>query len=252
MIQVRRDRRNHPPGFVSRARTWKQAFRNAQKLDPTMTATQFWRKMRRNLQADAQALAAVFHHKCAYCESRMLHVQHPHVEHYRPKGRVEFEKFLFAWENWLLSCGRCNDSKWAHFPMCDGGVPCLIDPTVDDPEQHIAFAREHVSALSPRGAETVRIIGLDRGPLEDERARWLHHVDLLFLLALAPWKLSEARDLLVWCVQDGAPWAACTRAYVSTRAPKLLQATGVSILGDPVLRIVALLETRRDEVAQLR
>jgi uncharacterized protein (TIGR02646 family) len=251
MICVCRDASNRPRGFAARARAWQRAFRDEQRQDPGMTAPRFWKKMRRELQADAAALVAVFHAKCAYCESRMLHVQYPHVEHYRPKGRAEFLRYLFAWDNWLLSCGRCNDSKWLHFPMCDGGVPCLLDPTADNPDEHIGFAREHVAGLTRRGAETVRIVGLDRGPLEDERARWLLHVDALLLLAIAPAKLGEARDLLVWCLQDEAPWAACTRAYLRTRAPKLLRAANVRIAGDPVQRITALVDARREELEGL-
>jgi len=133
MIRVRRDRSNRPRGFATRARAWQRAFLEARARTPATTAAQFWKKIRPSLQTDAAALSAVFHGKCAYCESRMAHVQHPHIEHYRPKGRSEFEKFLFLWTNWLLSCGRCNDSKWRHFPML-GSLPCLLDPTVDDPE----------------------------------------------------------------------------------------------------------------------
>jgi uncharacterized protein (TIGR02646 family) len=241
-----------PRGFGSRARALRRALREARRQHPNLSASQFWSKVRPQLQGDALALAAVFHHKCAYCESRMLHVQRPHIEHYRPKGRAEFEKLMFAWDNWLLSCGRCNDSKWGHFPICAGGVPCLIDPTKDDPNDHVGFAHEHVSGITPRGTETLRMLGLDRGPLEDERARWLHHVDLLLLLAIAPLKLAEARDLLVWCVQDEAPWTACTRAYLASRAPKLLLADRVHILGDPVQRIAMLLDSRQNELDLLR
>jgi hypothetical protein len=40
-----------------------------------------WRAMK-------QHLFELFDNKCAYCESRVLHVSPGEVEHYRPKGRV--------------------------------------------------------------------------------------------------------------------------------------------------------------------
>lgn len=252
MIRVRRDASNRPRGFENRARGWRNELRAERNRDPLISAARFWRKLRPKLLLDARALAEVFHHKCAYCESRMAHVQHPHVEHYRPKSRNEFEQLLFDWNNWLLSCGRCNDSKWAHFPMCDDGTPCLLDPTADHVGEHLAFAREHVIGVTRRGKETVSLLGLERGPLEDERARWLLHVDALLLLAIPPSMLREARDLLVWCVQDEAPWAACTRAYLEDKAPKLLAAPRVSIAGDPQERIKALVEQRKGDIGRLR
>lgn len=251
MIHVKRDVSNRPRGFQGRAQEWRRAFLRARALDGSLTATKFWQKVRPQIKSDADALARVFYGKCAYCESRMAHVQHPQIEHYRPKGRPEFETQLFVWENWLLSCGRCNDSKWQHFPACDGGTPCLLDPTVDTPSAHIAFAREHVAGTTKRGTETVKLLGLDRGPLEDARAHWLIYVDALLLLAVRPSQLREARDLLVWCIHEEAPWSGCVREYIATKAPKLLQAPQVVVGANPVLRIKELVEERREDVALL-
>jgi uncharacterized protein (TIGR02646 family) len=61
------------------------------------------------------ALRALFHGKCAYCESRFEGTQPPDIEHYRPKGGV-MEKaahpgywwLAMAWSNLLPSCIDCN------------------------------------------------------------------------------------------------------------------------------------------------
>lgn len=55
-----------------------------------------------------EALEAMFHGKCAYCESKITHVSFGHIEHYRPKQRCPERAFL--WRNLLLACDRCNNA----------------------------------------------------------------------------------------------------------------------------------------------
>lgn len=225
MIHV--ERGSPPAGFAQKAAALAQQWRSARAQDTGLTASQFWQRVRPQLRAEAAELATRFHHKCAFCEARMEHLQPGHIEHYRPKGRAEFEAHMFDWSNWLLSCGRCNDSKWKHFPDCSG-KPCLLDPTVDEPSQHIAFQRQEVHALTERGRETIRLLHLDRPPLSRERASWLVKVQGLLLLAACANRGQiriEARRLLTWCLQEDAPFSAMTRAFVQVTAPKLAKPT---------------------------
>ncbi|WP_296596612.1 HNH endonuclease [Phenylobacterium sp.] len=60
-------------------------------------------------------LDALFHGKCAYCETVYASTAPVDVEHFRPKGRVEGDKthrgywwLAMAWENLLPSCIDCN------------------------------------------------------------------------------------------------------------------------------------------------
>lgn len=221
MIAVRRG--DPPPGFQGRATQWSRRFADARSQDPTLSAAAFWRRVRSDLRADAAILAERFHYKCAYCEARMEHVQPPHIEHYRPKGRPEFVTRVFDWHNWLLCCGRCNESKWKRFPDCSG-EPCLLDPAVDDPAEHLAFHRQEIEGLTERGEVTVRLLALDRSPLTRERASWLLRVETLLLLADCAREVrvrEEARRLVLWCLQEDAPFCAMTRAYVADTAPGL-------------------------------
>lgn len=221
MIHV--ERGGPPAGFEARAVELARRFTEARNQDSALTTSKFWQRVRPELRADAAELAERFHHKCAFCEARMEHVQHPHIEHYRPKGRAEFEDFMFDWSNWLLSCGRCNESKWKHFPDC-GRTPCLLDPTADDPGQHLAFHKQDIDGLTERGRETIRLLGLARSPLSRERASWLVKIGSLLLLASCAKEKrvqSEARRLLIWCLQEDAPFCAMTRAFLSHEAPKL-------------------------------
>lgn len=62
-----------------------------------------------------QALRALFHGKCAYCEARYDGTQPVDIEHYRPKGGVQdndshpgYWWLAMVWSNLLPSCIDCN------------------------------------------------------------------------------------------------------------------------------------------------
>lgn len=216
MIRVQRG--PQPEGFSNRTRTWADSFQDALKHNPELTITKFWSRIRPQVRHDAEALYQAFHGKCAFCESLMAHVSPPHIEHYRPKQR--FPELAFEWNNWLLSCGRCNDTKWTHFPDCEE-QPCLIDPVNEDPSAHLEFSGYIPAPKTRRGAETIKMIGLDRSPLEEERSRWLWHINILLCLCTVPEFHTEARALLIWAMQNDAPYAAMTRCYLREKAPRL-------------------------------
>jgi len=254
MIHI--ERGDPPEGFEDRAVELARRLAEARQQDPALTASRYWQRVRTELRADAAELAERFHHKCAFCEARMEHVQNPHIEHYHPKGCAEFEVLMFDWRNWLLSCGRCNETKWKHFPDC-GGKPCLLDPTVDEPGEHLLFHRQEVEGLDDRGRETIRLLGLDRSPLSRERASWLVKVGALLLLASCakePRVQSEARRLLIWCLQVEAPFCAMTRAFLADEAPKLAnprQPHPRVAEQDGLNRVAELVAEHREEIRQL-
>jgi uncharacterized protein (TIGR02646 family) len=82
----------------------------------------------------ASALTALFHGKCAYCESKCAAVTWAHIEHFRPKGAVLVKEadgqqrksslgyyWLAAeWDNLLLSCPKCNCLGTHEYP--DGSM----------------------------------------------------------------------------------------------------------------------------------
>jgi hypothetical protein len=77
-------------------------------------------------------LEALFHGKCAYCESFYAKTQPVDVEHYRPKGRVaEAEAggghpgywwLAMDWENLLPSCIDCNRKRGQTLPQVAMGT----------------------------------------------------------------------------------------------------------------------------------
>ena len=62
------------------------------------------------------------HEKCAYCESKPLHVTFGDIEHICPKSR-RFE-LAYKWDNLTLACEVCNGNK--------GSAEDLVDPYIDD------------------------------------------------------------------------------------------------------------------------
>lgn len=144
----------------------------------------------RDLLHDAQGA------KCAYCEMQIGKGSLP-VEHFRPKAKAirhdgsadgGYWWLAWTWHNLLFSCATCNGSnhKGNHFglePGCQAlsidaqppgsEVSSLLDPTREDPVDHIQFVHVHrhwrplARGGSSRGRYTIKTLGLDRPPLLD-------------------------------------------------------------------------------------
>lgn len=64
-------------------------------------------------------LNELFNGKCAYCESKFIHVYVGDVEHFRPKGKVSSREvqrpgyywLASDWDNLLISCRNCNQAS---------------------------------------------------------------------------------------------------------------------------------------------
>ncbi len=103
--------------------------------------------------------------RCMYC----VDSHGSDIDHFRPKAR--FPGHTFKWSNMLLCCTECGRFKGGQFPMA-GRRGLLIDPTNEDPWQHLDFdpdtgcvtARFDVEAddWSAKGATTVAVLRLDR------------------------------------------------------------------------------------------
>ncbi len=221
MIQI--DRGPEPDGFAGHSNEWWNEFQQAKAQNPKLSAGVFWSRVRRRraMQNYAQMLYKAFYGKCAFCESRMKHVSPAHIEHYRPKSKKVFQSRMFKWDNWLLSCPMCNTNKSTKFYNCDG-QPCLIDPTAEDPGEHLDFIKAQILHKTDRGQKTIKQIKLYRPDLTKERTQWLISINYLLLLVLfVPEVKNEARELLIWTMQPDAPYAAMARSYLRQKTPKL-------------------------------
>ena len=158
-------------------------------------------------------MVEMFHGKCAYCESKITHVDYGHIEHYRPKSK--FPQLTFEWSNLLLACGMCNGTKYKgeHFPESqEGGL--LVNPCKDMPTKHFTFDYDPTTQMASvygstvRGETTEKLLGLNRDELRRHRSK---RVRQLYCLAKLAKTDKEAKVLLKEAIQADAEYAAFAR-----------------------------------------
>lgn len=141
-----------------------------------------------------EKLFALYHHKCAFCETK---AEQLHVEHYRPKkGRHPYHWLAYSWDNLLLACPTCNENKGTKFeiegqrvpPINDSSHlkyinslssvyndierPKLVNPETTEPEDSLEFTKEgKATSHNERIAYTITTCKLDRKYLNDNRRR---------------------------------------------------------------------------------
>jgi len=130
-------------------------------------------------------LVAQQHNKCAYCED-YLRERMIEIDHIRPKKRDLYWWLAYSVENLVAVCRACNNMKSSKWELCSGGpqlIPrqkpwmtpedaMLIDPTAEDPTQHLTYiyakGKWRIAAMSPRGRWTIEKLGLDRDSFTHE------------------------------------------------------------------------------------
>ena len=135
-----------------------------------------------------KALWEMQHEKCCYCENKIPEKGHSKaVEHVVPKSIIK--KLTNDWNNLLLACAQCNGKKSDKFPLelfkindpkvtviylkkardFKKGAPLLIDPSKEDPEEHLDFVCNIADPCfgliktkgdSKKGDFTIKTIGL--------------------------------------------------------------------------------------------
>jgi hypothetical protein len=100
--------------------------------------------------------------RCMYCEDGLG----TDIEHFYPKAK--YPKRAFDWkDNHLLACSHCNSNlKREKFPVINRR-PTLLNPSVDEPAQHLAFlpSTGEFHPIGAKGASSIEVFGLnDRKP----------------------------------------------------------------------------------------
>ena len=248
MIYVKRG--DAPSDFTQYAAFWQEEFQTEKRR---YSASEFWTKIRKRkkMKYYAMVLFSVFNRKCAYCESKMAHVSPAHIEHYRPKSDERFVTLMFDWNNLFISCPACNTSKGNKFPECNGHT-CLIDPTHEEPSEHLEFCSVQVVGKTRRGEHTISLVNLRRSELEEQRGIWLLIIDALLLLLKNPEACDEARMFLIWAIQSAAPYTAMTRCYLSGINPSFVRNRHPKVtIDEPMQRIRRLVDIDRDDIKKL-
>jgi hypothetical protein len=123
--------------------------------------------------------------RCMYCGDSFG----TDIDHYEPLARSPLR--TFDWFNHLLACSHCNSHhKRERFPTDAYGRPLLIDPTAEDPFDHLMLSLSvgEYRALTARGEQTIQVCGLNRFPL----ARARQNVYRLVVLCLRAWAAAVA------------------------------------------------------------
>lgn len=191
-----------------------------------------------------EALIKAQHDKCFLCESKITHVAFGDVEHFRPKAAYKqslkeplqkpgYYWLAYEWSNLFLSCQLCNQVfKKNLFPLSNPGAratshrhqttrekPLFIDPSIDNPEEHISFNGNVPCPINndPRGKATIESLGLTREKLNERRLERYRILEQLYLIAHRTPTIPEskdAKDLLVKAEQDDAEYASMARAAI--------------------------------------
>jgi uncharacterized protein (TIGR02646 family) len=160
-------------------------------------------------------ISAMFHGKCAYCESKISHIAYGHIEHFKPKST--FPELTFEWTNLLLSCPICNSTEFKGdcFPEASEGGP-LINPCDEEPAEHFEFVFDPAAKLASvigktiRGQTTEKILGLNRVDLRGYRSKV---VMTLYALSFYAAIDSAAQALLEEACRDDGEYAAFIRSF---------------------------------------
>ncbi|MFI5911921.1 hypothetical protein [Dactylosporangium sp. NPDC051541] len=96
---------------------------------------------------------------CMYCGDN----HGTDIDHFEPVTRNPLR--TFDWLNHLLACSTCNShQKRDQFPVDTDGRPLLIDPTLEDPFDHLFLSLSvgEYKALTAKGRLTIEVCGLNR------------------------------------------------------------------------------------------
>lgn len=171
------------------------------------------------------ALKTMFSHKCAFCESKITHVDYGQIEHFKPKSL--YPDLCFEWNNFLLSCSICNgkSNKGDKFPLVADGGP-FINPTTENPDDFFRFEYDDVLKkfiLFPknqRAKTMLSIIKLNREDLAEYRTNQLFKIIFIIekILEKDPNLLQEFKNQFTGDEQE---YLAFIRAIVAKAEQKI-------------------------------
>jgi len=211
MIRVWRG--SEPTILARKKAAWTEALLKANTRDQEGRAESKYKH-----RAIKEALVNMFHGKCAYCESKIVHIDYGHIEHFRPKSLAQFRRLTFDWNNLFLACAKCNgpEHKASRFPEQNAGGP-PINPCEESPEEHLTFLFDlksrvaTVSYRTERGRISIDLFGLNRQDLRTHRSKMIEKLLVLSRMAVVD---QDAAALIVQSQADEEDYAAFSRELV--------------------------------------
>lgn len=113
-----------------------------------------------------------FNNKCGYCECELNITSLPNIDNFYPKSI--YPKKAFKWNNLILCCQVCNTNKAYHFPKDENGKSLLINPSIENPDEHIELVANSglLNGLTEKGKITISTLGLNRRELVEFRRKY--------------------------------------------------------------------------------
>lgn len=135
--------------------------------------------------------------QCMYCGESIGTA----IDHFEPLSRNPLR--TFDWLNHVLACTLCNSNfKRDRFPLDAHGQPLLIDPTAEDPFDHLMLTLSlgEYRHLTAKGEASIEVFGLNRGVRPRGRQLAREPVEML----LRCWIQADAEG-------DGEKKSSCVR-----------------------------------------
>jgi len=111
--------------------------------------------------------------KCAYCESKILHIHHGDIEHIFPKSLDQSKRY--EWKNLTLACEICNQKK----SNSDPNLSSILNPYTDTPESSLIFFGALAKGADNKGESTRILLDLNRTALVERRQERLDKISLI-------------------------------------------------------------------------
>ena len=145
------------------------------------------------------ALEAETHGKCAYCESKIMHVEYGDSEHILPKNKDARPDLYVEWDNLTLACTLCNrDGKKAYY---DPNAP-LVNPYTDNIDDYFNFVGYIIHPKNKKGTLTIDTIKLNRLALAERRKSLLEKISKIFDIWNALPNSDKVKNVLHTMLKD--------------------------------------------------
>lgn len=120
----------------------------------------------REIEAKLAEMNGAVADACMYCETPRAN----HIDHHEPRVRAPGR--CFDWTNLVRACAACDSTYKRDRYVCPERDVPPIDPRTEDPSIHLHVASTgRMDRITPRGAWTCELLGLDEGTLPEIRRR---------------------------------------------------------------------------------
>ncbi|MED2869539.1 HNH endonuclease [Bacillus thuringiensis] len=133
-------------------------------------------KSKYNISAVKELLVKETFGKCAYCESKIMHIAFGDIEHILPK--IHRPDLVFEWDNFTLACEQCNRKRKKDYYSISEP---LINPYSENPLEFFVAAGPMIMPKlgSHRGYITQQLLELNREELHEKRKEKIEDIQPL-------------------------------------------------------------------------